>query len=518
MVFSDIQNHWAKESISKLKEQNIVSGYPNGTFRPDKPVTRAEFAALIGMVYPQAQKFREPIPFRDVPDNHWAKRDIEIASAKGFFTGYPDGTFRPEREIPRVQALVVLASRRDFFLPLNTEEILKQYFDDRADIPNYAKKAIAVAAIEKIVVNYPQVRKLNPNRSATRGEIAAFICQALKIPDAVNSEYIAKNNLLVIPPQFKDANPFSDELALVSIDGKTGYIDETGKFAISPNPELGYLGNFSEGLALVSVQGKAGYIDKTGNLAIETEFSSLGAGNFSEELARFKSNTNFKWGYIDRFGNSAIDPQFDSAGDFSEEIALVKVDSNWGYIDKKGKFVIQPEFAEAGNFSEGLARAKSQESGYKWGYIDLDKNWVIEPQFSKAEDFSEGLALVFKDGSYSYIDRTNKVILQPKYGTDMGSFSEGLARIGIGLRKADRESETADEQTSQSWGFMDKKGNLVIHTQFDDVYDFSNGLAWVLTDAIWDAVPRHFTVTGDPYEFVWVLKSGKWSFISNPLL
>ncbi|XDE64950.1 S-layer homology domain-containing protein [Arthrospira platensis BEA 1257B] len=75
--------------------------------------------------------------------------------AEVFYVCYPDGTFRPQQPIPRVQALIVLAAHLQHRIPENPEEILTQYFDDAAAIPNYARERIAAGAIENLVVNYP---------------------------------------------------------------------------------------------------------------------------------------------------------------------------------------------------------------------------------------------------------------------------------------------------------------------------------------------------------------------------
>jgi peptidoglycan hydrolase-like protein with peptidoglycan-binding domain len=181
-IFTDIDSHWAKACILQLAERNIVKGYPEGVYRPEGAVTRAEFAALIFTVFPDALPVRSPLSFADVTDAHWAKTAVEWAYQRGFFTGYPDNTFRPDQKIPRVQAIAVLATVLQYAFPAISEETLQAYFDDFGDIPDYAKGAIAVSTLKSLVVNYPDVRKLRPNQAATRGEVAALWCQALGIP------------------------------------------------------------------------------------------------------------------------------------------------------------------------------------------------------------------------------------------------------------------------------------------------------------------------------------------------
>ncbi|MBE9129456.1 WG repeat-containing protein [Coleofasciculus sp. LEGE 07092] len=247
-MFSDIQNHWAKECIRQLSIRAIVSGYPEGMFRPLNPVTRAEFAAILSKAFPNAAPVRSAAPFPDVPSNHWAYSAIQTATRAGFFSGYPDGTFKPNQPIVRVQVLVALVSGLNNNLTTHPTPILQRYFDDASAIPNYALRAIAIATQNYWVVNYPDVRRLNPNQNATRGEVAAFICRVLNLP-GVPFHYVPREDLIAIAPQFEQADSFVEGRARVKIGDKWGYIDSTGKLVIQP--QLNEADNFSEGLALV---------------------------------------------------------------------------------------------------------------------------------------------------------------------------------------------------------------------------------------------------------------------------
>lgn len=190
MTFTDIQNHWAKDCISQMAPRKLVSGYPDGTFRPNATITRAEFAVLMLNAFPDAPEKRPGTAFKDVPANHWAHKAIQDAYKRGFFSGYPGGTFQPNQAIPRVQAIGVLAGARNLSFSGNAEGTLRQYFEDAGQIPNYAKSAIAAATINSLVVNHPNIKQIKPNQNATRGEVAALICRALFIY-AVPPQYIA---------------------------------------------------------------------------------------------------------------------------------------------------------------------------------------------------------------------------------------------------------------------------------------------------------------------------------------
>ncbi len=171
----DIQGHWAQAYIEALASKDIIAGFPDGTFRPSEPVTRAQFAAIIAKAFsPTPQK---PISdFVDVRSNFWAYQVIQTAYRGDFLSGYPGRVFRPNERIPKVQVLVSLVSG----LKLRSDDtnVLSAY-TDAAQIPNYALTAIAGATKNKLVVNYPTTNQLDPNRNATRAEVAAFVYQAL---------------------------------------------------------------------------------------------------------------------------------------------------------------------------------------------------------------------------------------------------------------------------------------------------------------------------------------------------
>ncbi|MEC4983259.1 MAG: family 10 glycosylhydrolase [Oscillatoria sp. PMC 1068.18] len=186
----DIQGNWAQTCIQQLAQERIISGYPDGTFRPNSPVSRAEFAAMIGNAFANASVVRSGGSFRDVASNYWAANAIRQAYQTNFLTGYPQQIFRPTENIPRVQALVALASGLGYTPSQSVAETLSQNYFDANAIPDYATSAIAAATEKQLVVNYPNVKQLQPTQLATRGEIAAFICQALGKNNLIAAQYI----------------------------------------------------------------------------------------------------------------------------------------------------------------------------------------------------------------------------------------------------------------------------------------------------------------------------------------
>ena len=191
--FSDLDRHWAKSCILALGDRHIVQGFPDGTFRPDAPLTRAEFTALMFVAFPDAPKVRDAVYFPDVSQTHWAYEAVIWGYERGLFSGYPEGYFYPDLLIPRMQVMAVLVTALHLPMPLNLGETLTLYFDDAAEIPNWTRWAIAAAVLDNRLVNYPNVRLFCPTQNATRGELAALLCLALEMPNAVPLPYATWN-------------------------------------------------------------------------------------------------------------------------------------------------------------------------------------------------------------------------------------------------------------------------------------------------------------------------------------
>ena len=191
-AFPDVpSSYWASGFIQALVNRGVIAGFPDGSFRPEEPVTRAQFAAIVSKAF-NRQPVRQPVQFTDIPAGFWATNAIQAAYTTGFLAGYPGNAFRPNENIPRAQVLVSLANGLNYAATGTADSVLVAY-NDAASIPDYARPSIAAATQRQIVVNYPDVRTLNPNQAATRAEVAAFVYQALVSAgqvSAINSPYI----------------------------------------------------------------------------------------------------------------------------------------------------------------------------------------------------------------------------------------------------------------------------------------------------------------------------------------
>jgi len=188
-AFSDLIGHWAEPFIRALIAQNLTDGFADGTYQPDKPITRAQYAALITTAFSPSAK-RKPTEFTDISPDFWAANAIRIAEQAGFVGGFSDRTFRPQQNVQRLQVIVSLVNGLGLSSQDNQAIVV---YNDRKSIPEYAEKAVATATDHKIVVNYPDTKVLAPFKEATRAEVTAMVYQALVAigrAQSIDSSYI----------------------------------------------------------------------------------------------------------------------------------------------------------------------------------------------------------------------------------------------------------------------------------------------------------------------------------------
>ncbi len=174
--FVDTRGYWAEQYISTLADRNIIGGFPDGSFKPSADITRAQFAAIAVRAF-NLPLSNTNSNFTDVRSNYWASPAISAVSNSGLVTGFPDGTFRPEERITRAQALVILAKALGNKFSPDAGRL--ERFSDRQAVPDWAKESISKAASAGIIVNFPNASRIAPNNLASRGEVAALTYQTL---------------------------------------------------------------------------------------------------------------------------------------------------------------------------------------------------------------------------------------------------------------------------------------------------------------------------------------------------
>lgn len=192
--FTDVSNkYWAYPFIIALADRKIFTDFTDSKFRPDEPLTRAELAKLIQRMS-EGEGRRKSLDFKDVKDGTPTAKAIDRSVKTGYLKGYPNNEFRPDKEVPRVEAIAALASGLNLKPSGKASQILESY-TDRKKVPKWAVDKVAAATEAGIVVNHPNPKLLQPNQTATRAEVAAMIYQAMakegKVP-AKDSKYVLR--------------------------------------------------------------------------------------------------------------------------------------------------------------------------------------------------------------------------------------------------------------------------------------------------------------------------------------
>lgn len=172
---TDVDKHWAREAILALVDEGVISGYEDHTFRPDRPVTRAEFAKIVALAF--GIKPGQGATFTDLPAKHWATEYISSLVDQGIIQGYPDGTFRPNNKITRAEALTMLARALDL---LNSDQTTPEWAPSFSDVEPDHWAYIPIELTERLRIHPPQwTEKLRPEMNTTRAEIAHLVHRAI---------------------------------------------------------------------------------------------------------------------------------------------------------------------------------------------------------------------------------------------------------------------------------------------------------------------------------------------------
>jgi S-layer homology domain len=177
-AFTDVPDkYWGKDYITVLKERGVLDDFGSGKFDPNAPITRGEYAKMLDRAFdrPVSQQVLE---FKDIPTSYPRRVALDKAVKMGFMSGYSPTKFAPDEKIPRYQMQISLAKGMNLTIPADAEKTLAKYADVQA-LPKYARPKMGAAIASGFVIKDGQNTKLQPVKSATRGEAAALVYEAL---------------------------------------------------------------------------------------------------------------------------------------------------------------------------------------------------------------------------------------------------------------------------------------------------------------------------------------------------
>ncbi|MCF8223355.1 MAG: WG repeat-containing protein [Bacteroidales bacterium] len=259
--------------------------------------------------------------------------------------------------------------------------------------------------------------------------------------------FIDETGRWIINPAYKEAKGFHNGLAAVKSENKWGYIDNQGTYVISPGfDDAGpFLNRY---FAAVSKDQNRFYINRKGNILSDT---SREMTIFHEGLAAFRMEG--KYGFINKNHEWEILPAYDQVWPFRNGMAKIKKRGQWIYINRQGEEIDNIPLDYTGSYREDLLFKKKKDQ--LWGLVNADDKWVISPVYEDIKHFSEGMAPVKINDRWGYINRKAEMIIEPAFD-DAYSFNHGLGCIEI----------------NGQYGCVNTSGEIVINPDFDNPLHF----------------------------------------------
>ena len=234
---TDIQGHWAQNTINKWVDKGDISGYPDGTFRPNNMITRAEFVVLVNnaMGYTKSGYAY----FSDVPSHYWGKNAIQTGVAAGYISGDGNGIFRPNDPVTRQEAAAMISR----ILDLKQNESRAYRYTDSYAISNWAKGVVGAVSEAGIMAGYPD-GSFGPNRVLTRAEAVLALDKTVNYKPGdkeEDKEETKKEDMLLTQTKLEDTTVTGDLTISDRLGTKTITLDNVtvkGKLIVDGGGEI----------------------------------------------------------------------------------------------------------------------------------------------------------------------------------------------------------------------------------------------------------------------------------------
>ena len=226
--FTDVpSNFWAYESITKMTKEGIMSGYRNGTFKPNDPLSREEAASLFSNMIGETPSIMLASSFSDITSDRWSSLAIESVARANIISGYGDNTYRPEQYMSR-QEFAVVADKFLHYQGYRTEDptaLDTIHFSDQKFIAPWAQSSVRELALLGFI-NYSTKGLFNPEKYITRGEAAEityrllFSKEATAIQHTIQQQQMEETARALIKNTFGEHYDFHHRGAMFWRDGK----------------------------------------------------------------------------------------------------------------------------------------------------------------------------------------------------------------------------------------------------------------------------------------------------------
>ncbi|OAS13351.1 X2-like carbohydrate binding domain-containing protein [Paenibacillus oryzisoli] len=187
ITFKDVETHWAQEAVNNLGSRMIVNGVGNGLFNPNQSMTRVEFAAAMVRALGLKLENSATSPFKDVKSSDWFSGAVQTAHSYGLISGFEDGTFRPQESITREQAMVVIAQAMKItkLKPVTAWTPSVSDFTDSAMLADWAASSVT-DMLKAGLVTGRDGSNLAPKEAVSRAEISTLVQRLLQMSGLIN--------------------------------------------------------------------------------------------------------------------------------------------------------------------------------------------------------------------------------------------------------------------------------------------------------------------------------------------
>ena len=226
--FTDVPtNFWAFESITKMTKEDLMSGYRNGTFKPNDPLSREEAASLFSKMLGDTPSIMLASSFSDITSDRWSSLAIESVARANIISGYGDSTYRPEQYMSR-QEFAVVADKFLHYQGYRTEDptaLDTIHFSDQKFIAPWAQSSVRELALFGFI-NYSTTGLFNPEKYVTRAEAAEityrllFSKESTAIQHTIQQQQMEETARGLIKKTFGENYDFHNRRAMFWRDGK----------------------------------------------------------------------------------------------------------------------------------------------------------------------------------------------------------------------------------------------------------------------------------------------------------
>ncbi len=541
--FSDLTSHWSKDEVTAAVGQGWVTGYPDGTFRPDKQVTRAEFVKMLAgaikltpdSIASELYRAAAADAIKQAPkltdmDAHWLNRlgwyEPSLAFGLVVPADYTTRHFDPAKPITRREIAVMTVRAMGLIYPAVYYEKEALAFADANQIPTWLNGYVREATQAGVLKGFPN-KTIAPERQATRAEAVAMVNRTVAFTKegsdptikVVLKDYHDARDLTAGGISVSLATPAMIRNQVVYIPVSSLFDTANKQLFTGANDPLSY--RWDPVRQYMEIDFGTIYGIRSGQEVAEQRLNPrptplivdgevmVPVHSIDQPLAIAGSNETI-WNAETKTLSIYMPKPSAPLGIIPAPPRLVYHDENhlYGYRDETGKDLMPPSIPSGFGFYRGIAAAISPEAWEKAGgqgnaltntdligLMNAKGEFYTSAHYRYITEFNEGVGMFQRGDLKGYIDQTGKEILSGTYDT-MQTFSDGL---GIAKR------------IDGKWEFIDRTGKAtLIDTPFIAMGNFSEGLA----------AAQASKDSEQPYLWGYVDKEGKWvippSFAEQP--